>query len=82
MSKFIFDGSIFHVRLALADERGRGWHDLRGLVTGHFSEFGLRYCREGDEASQRALWEIFGEDITAAAVKHNVAEPWGCKFDV
>jgi hypothetical protein len=78
LQKLILDGSIFRID----GERGREWHDLRGLVTGHFFECVLRYCQEDNEESQRALWEVFREDILTAQKKYAPGtKPWGCRFD-
>ena len=80
LKKMIINGSIFHV--GDDAERGPGWHELRGLVTGRFFECFDRYCRAADEESQRALWEVFREDILAAQKKHAPGvKIWALKFD-
>jgi hypothetical protein len=78
MKQMIIDGNIWHPER----EHRPGYHDLRGLITGHFFECLSRYCREDDEESQRALWDIFRDDILAAQAKYAPKQkPWAIRFD-
>jgi hypothetical protein len=55
-----------------------GYFDVYGLISGHFFDFALHYCREHDEGSQRELWLELGGDILAQHVKHAPGtRPWG-----
>jgi hypothetical protein len=60
-----------------------GYFDLVGLITGRFVERQhLQFCRPDDEESQRALWEIFRDDILKAQNYFAPDEkPWACRFD-
>jgi hypothetical protein len=79
LKKTILSGSIFRND---NERRGPGWHELRGLVSGCWFECFDRFCRAHDEATQRAFWEIFREDILAAQKKHAPGTKiWALKFD-
>jgi hypothetical protein len=59
-------------------ERARGWFDIRGLITGHFFEICLDYCRQDDEESQRGLWLELRDDILPGHIQHQPgSRPWG-----
>ena len=58
--------------------RGQGFFDLLGLVTGHFFDFGLHFCQEHDEESQKALWQELRQEILAEHIKRRPrTRPWG-----
>jgi hypothetical protein len=63
--------------------RGQGFFDVFGLVSGSFFDFGLRYCQQHDEESQKALWQELRQEILAEHIKRQPGtRPWGWwKFD-
>lgn len=52
--------------------RGEGSWDIFGLVRGHFYDFGLKFCREHEPDTHRALWELLRDDILR---EHIAREP-------
>ena len=52
--------------------RGEGHWDIFGLVRGHFYDVMLKFCREHEPDTQRALWELLRDDILR---EHIAREP-------